>query len=425
MPRREPWRILVVDDEQPIREAIRDTLRTRDFTCALAADGQQALGMMANQRFDLLITDLRMPGVHGQALITRVLEESWDTAIIAMTGIADARLAATLLELGADDFIFKPFDAVLLLARVRRVLQTLDRVRMLRTNDGAIAAQLNLLLERPEAATDAPVQPATAEGNELRDWVHTMMRLATPNTTFSARRAALAEDFATSLGEAVGADADLVHDLKLAALAQNIGEVDLPAEVVQCPDAERDATQRALYEAHVVLGLGLLPETPGSERVRRIVRQHHEHFDGSGYPEGLAGTAICIGARILRLVDAMTTFLADTPLPAEHMDSIKQALVDGAGSAFDPELVPLAIQVLEAYELRLSSCTKQALSIDGLREGDILAEDLRSTAGHVLVGVGHPLGQPDLCRLARHHGIGLVADRVTVLRGAGAPCPCP
>jgi putative two-component system response regulator len=276
--RRARGTILVVDDLEPNLLLLDDILSTEGYRVVRARDGNEALDLVLSEHPDLVLSDLRMPGRDGFALC-RALRSTPATRLIPvvlMTGATEADDRLRAIEAGAHDFVAKPIDQSELKARVRSLMQ-IKRFTDDLDSAEAVLRSLALMIEARDSYTDGHCQ-----------------RLAR---------------YATEVGLRLGlSDEDLVT-LGRGGYFHDIGKIALPDAILLKPAAlTPDEFERV--KEHPVAGDRLCGDLRALNRVRPIVRQHHERLDGSGYPDGLSGGAISLLAQIIGIVDvfdAMTT----------------------------------------------------------------------------------------------------------------------
>ena len=271
-------KVLVVDDYAPNAMGMRDLLVASGHTVRMAHNGADALQCASEEPPDLIVLDVVMPGMNGVE-VCRELKSRNDTRltpVVLVTGSQDHAYRLDGLDAGADDFINKPLDVQEFRTRVKSLL------RMKRLTDE---------LESTEAIVTMLGQIV-----EARD----------PYTEGHCERLA---DYATALGEALGLSAFDLDTLSRGAALHDVGKIGVP-DAVLLKRGRLDPEEMALMRQHPVIGDGLCRTVRSLERVRPIVRSHHEREDGRGYPDGLSGGKIPLLAQIVGVVDvfdALTT----------------------------------------------------------------------------------------------------------------------
>jgi putative two-component system response regulator len=278
---RTPSRVLVVDDYGPNLDGLRRLLEQQGYVVMTASNGHEALEIVANEHPDLVLTDVVMPQISGVD-VCAAIKGSRDTCLTPVVLISasherDTRL--TGLGAGADDFLNKPVDPEELYTRVRSLLR-LKRM----TDDLESAESLFMTLGRIIEARD-------------------------PSTEGHCERLA---SYASALGAALELDQADLDSLYRGAYLHDVGKIGIPDRIL----LKKGKLTRAEYELmkrHAVIGDELCETVRAFDAVRPIVRHHHERRDGRGYPDGLAGDAIPMLARIVSVVDVYDALTSDRP----------------------------------------------------------------------------------------------------------------
>lgn len=342
----EPTRILVVDDEPTIRLALGRFLRVRGYVVDDAATGEQALELVVPGRYALMLCDVRMPGLTGLEVVPRALERDGDLAVVMLSAVNDAPTARQALVHGAADYLTKPVELSVLLQAVERALHRRELALRQREIERLI---------REEVAT------RTAELEHERELLRSLsVRVAEALVTameakdvylrgHSERVAALAASVATELG----LDEDAVERVRLAGRLQDVGKIGLREAVLNKPD-RLTPEEFEHVKSHVRLSLEILSPLPHLGPVLDYVADHHEHYDGHGYPRGLAGDAISIGGRILAACDAFYAVSSGrTYQPARS----PRETIDYLGTRVGTLLDPAVYEALKAVVTRGQSLT--------------------------------------------------------------------
>jgi len=289
-------RILVVDDENTIRLALSRFLRTRGFEVELADSGPAALETLRRDRFALMLCDLRMPGMTGLEVVPRALEADQDLGIIMLTAVNDATSATEALSKGAFDYLTKPVELPDLQGAVERALMRRMRTMERRAVDRLIREEValrTLQLEREKGALRAltvSVAETLINAMEAKD---VYLR------GHSLRVAELGAAIAAELGE----PDDVVERVHTAGRLHDVGKIGIRESVLN-KNGPLTHDEFAHVKDHVKIGLEILQPLQHLGDTLHFIRDHHEHWDGGGYPHGRAGADITIGGRVLTAADA-------------------------------------------------------------------------------------------------------------------------
>ncbi len=331
------YRILVVDDEAPVRELLRRWLTNDGYDCVTAASGVAAWEALRSDEFALLITDLMMPGMSGMELLSKVTQERLDVAVIIVTAMDDRATAADALSLGAYGYVIKPFEKNEALISVssalrRRELELLERGYSRR-------------LER-EVREQTAVIRKTQEEVVLR--LVSVCEFRNEETGDHVRRMGL---YAAALAEAFGWKETDVGDIILAAPMHDIGKVAVPDAILMKP-GRLTAEEFDKIKEHSAVGAQILghSNSPLLRMAREIALSHHEKWDGSGYPNGLAGGAIPLSGRITAVCDVYDALVSERVYrPALPEEDALAIMTKGRGTHFDPQVFACFLDMLPSF----------------------------------------------------------------------------
>src|SRR5713101_8940642 len=324
-------RILLVDDEPEITEILSDLL-SEEYECLRAGAAEHALEHLRNSQFELVISDITMPGMSGLDMIPHVKSVSPDTVVVMISGMQTIESAINALRLGAFDYLMKPFDLRQAEAAVARALEYHELV---------------VAKKRYETRLEELVEQRTAELDQALDSLEQAYR-----TTLQALTAALetrdAEThghservvtFSLRLGREYGLTAPQLKALEFGSLLHDIGKIGVPDAILRKPAKLTDEEWIRMRE-HPMHGQQILRGIKFLEGAARVVAQHHEKWDGSGYPVGLKAEEIDICARIFSVADAFDAITSDRVYrQGRPYEAAAQELDEWAGRQFDPKVV--------------------------------------------------------------------------------------
>ncbi len=324
--RSEQRQILVVDDEPQICDLVRDQLLTQGLACITMTEGLDARRALQRQRISVLITDVAMPGCSGLDLLVYARHNLPDCKVILITGLDDTQILADALSLGAYDYFHKPFQINSLVEAVIRALQDARQERAL-SFKAARALQKELKLGQP------PLESVRA-----------LARAVEAKDPYTHRHSEHVTHYAVGLAECIGRCGEEVESLRIAALLHDIGKIGIPDHILTKAGRLTDEEFEHV-RGHPGLGAEILQSITSLATEARVVRYHHENWDGSGYPEGLKGAEIPFGSRIINVADSMDAMLMErTYKMAYSVEEMLAELEKCAGSQFDPAVAAAAIQ---------------------------------------------------------------------------------
>jgi putative two-component system response regulator len=360
--------VLIVDDERGPRESLRMILAP-SHRVLTASSGAEALELLHEERVDLMTLDLNMPGMHGQELMRTVRSDFPDVEIVIITGCGSVESAAEGMRSGICDYLQKPFDVVQVSAAVMRALSRqrartrlsdflgelggvvghdrdahaiLDDVHRSQNLRDRIATVLEVSGSRAELASSVLDPGRTLEFLEvLAETIEVKDRFMRGH----ARRVA---HYSSMLAERLALTPIELEHVRFSAFLHDLGKVGVPTDLLLRAGA-LDPAERGLVEQHPEIGERLLQPLAIPASIGTAIRHHHEWWNGSGYPDGLAGTQIPLASRIVAVTDAYDAMSCDRPYrQALGRDAIVAEFERFAGVQFDPKIAKEFLVALEA-----------------------------------------------------------------------------
>lgn len=324
-------RILIVDDEREITEILADLL-SEDYECLKAGSAEQALDCLRAGEFQLVISDITMPGMSGLEMIPHVKQLSPDTVVVMISGMQTVESAIGALRLGAFDYLMKPFDLRQVEAVVKRALEYHELVVAKRRYENHLeelvaqrTAELDRALNSLEGAYRSTLEALTAALETRDSETHGHSERV---VTYSLR-----------LGREYGLSSEEMKSLEFGSLLHDIGKIGVPDSILRKP-AKLTEEEWVRMREHPVHGQQILRGIEFLQGAAKVVAQHHEQWDGSGYPHGLRGEEIDVCARIFAVADAFDAITSDRVYRrGKSYEAAAQELDDWAGRQFDPKVV--------------------------------------------------------------------------------------
>ena len=326
-------RILVVDDEETIREIVCSMLTSCNYQCKQAGSGLEALALLeSGEEFELMLSDLMMAGLDGNGLLEKTKEKFPDMPVVMVTAVHDISVALAAIRNGAYDYLLKPFEREQLLATVRRALEN-RRLKLenrtyqtnLETLVTARTEQLRKAMASLERSYDITLE-ALGDALDLKD----------AETEGHSKRVTA---FTIAIARHMGLSADQIRIIARGAFLHYIGKMAIPDAILRKP-GKLNPDELAIMREHCYRGFQLLKRIPFLGEASDIVYSHQEHFDGSGYPRGLKGEEIPLGARIFSVADTLDAITSDRPYrAAQTVQAAKIEIEKWGGRQFDPEVV--------------------------------------------------------------------------------------
>jgi putative two-component system response regulator len=333
-------RILVVDDDSSVRSFLAYLLTDAGCRVECAADAAGALEACEGGAFDLAMVDLRLPGLSGRGVADAIAERWPDTAVVMATGVSDTSTAVECMRAGAFDYLTKPFDLEDVVIRVERALE-----------------RRRLLLEsrRQRSALEARVRQETRAARRVfLGAIRSLSSALEAKDDYTRGHSERVSRISGEVARALGIAREETRRIRLAAWLHDIGKIGVRESVLLKPGPLTEDEYR-LVKTHPVIGEQILAPVLLDSGTVRIVRHHHEHYGGDGYPDALRASAIPLGARVLAVADAFDALTSDRPYRAKlSPESALEVLRGGAGTQWQPTLVEVLAQRMEVLWPMLS-----------------------------------------------------------------------
>jgi response regulator RpfG family c-di-GMP phosphodiesterase len=369
-------RILIVDDEAEITAILSDLFEGQ-YDCTTAGSAEEALGLLIGREFELVVSDITMPGMSGLDMIPHIKQRSPNTVVVMISGMQTMESAIDALRLGAFDYLMKPFDLRQVEAVVKRALE----------HQSLIVAK-----QRYEDHLEELVDQRTAELdralNSLEDaYRSTLKALTAALETRDLETHGHSErvvSYSLRLGREYGLSGALTKSLEFGSLLHDIGKIGVPDLILRKP-AKLTPEEWVLMRQHPVHGQQILRGIEFLEGAARVVAQHHEKWDGSGYPLGLSGEDVDICARIFAVADAFDAITSDRVYrKGKPYQAAADELDAWAGKQFDPKVVEAFHRVPQEdwQELHEKSLMKKEDELEVRRMVESLLESRLEVVAH-------------------------------------------
>jgi len=327
-------RVLVADDDPYVRDILSRWLSAEGYACAAAAGGDEALSRLEAGPYDLLVSDIRMPGLSGIDLLTEARRRYPDLAVVMVTAIDEKDVAVRALELGAYGYVIKPFDQSEVIINTVNALERRRLVLASRQYERGLEQKVREQTESIRASQEEIALRLIA-ASEYRD----------DETGAHIRRIGL---YAEAVATALGFGLDAAEMLRLAAPMHDVGKIGIPDAILQKPGRLSEVERNAM-KGHTLIGGDILAGTNIEmlNVAREIALAHHERWDGTGYPRGIAGEVIPETARIVAVVDVYDALVHRRVYrPAMPEEKALRILRENRGTQFDPRALDSFLDVL-------------------------------------------------------------------------------
>ena len=330
-------RILIVDDEELICRLLAQRLTSEGYACVTANNGREALSHFYKDTFSLIISDIRMPEMDGIELLKRVKDLNPNMMVIMVTAYPELDMAVEAMRLGAYDFIIKPADLDLILLSVRKALEK----RRLEEELEAYHKHLERLVEERTAGLR---QAYRVLKKAHFDSVKVLAEAIDAKDPYTRGHSDRVRRMSLKIAGHLGFLEERLESLEYGALLHDIGKIGIKDEVLQKPGALNPGEYQYIQE-HTLIGVKIVEGIDFFKDKIPMIRCHHEYFDGSGYPDGLAGEAIPLEARIITVPDAFDAMASLRPhRRAMPLEEVLMELDKGRAKQFDPKVLEIFLR---------------------------------------------------------------------------------
>ncbi len=344
-------RVLVVDDEPLIGEAASRILHQYGYTVMVACNAEQALRILAHQRVDVCLSDLHMPGMGGKAFFKHLHQQHPEIPVVVMTGDDSVEVMREILDCGVSDYLVKPWRShelpIVIERNIRRhQLWMEEQKRYLCKLNEAYSDMLEALLSALET------REKEIEGHCERVTSFTMI-----------------------LAEAMGVPHQQYPDIERGALLHDVGKIGIPDRIL-FKEGPLNAAEWEIMRQHAVIGYRMCMKVRSLQKAaEEIVLCHHEQWDGSGYPQGLRGEEIPLGARIFAVADTLDAMTSNRPYRAAlSLEEVSAELERCAGKQFDPQVVKAFFSIPTSVWEALIENLKPAARSPSIQEADVFMD---------------------------------------------------
>jgi response regulator RpfG family c-di-GMP phosphodiesterase/signal transduction histidine kinase len=328
--------ILCIDDNPEVLKLMK-MLLADEFDLELVTSAEQGLKFLRDKNPDLVLCDVMMPGMDGHAFSRAVKsdESLKHIPIILVTARTGAEMLNEGIQAGADDYISKPFDSTELKARIRSQLRLRQMESELTLVNKNLRMRTSDLVDQQRSLFLSTVK-SLASAIDAKD-------------EYTRHHSTRVTDFSLKIAAKMGFSEKELGDLELAALLHDVGKIAVPESILNKPGKLTDE-EFTLIKEHPARGEAILSPVIELKEISRVVRAHHERYDGRGYPDRLKGREIPIGARIMTIADTYDSITSERPYrkAASHRYAVKE-IISCSGTQFDPEVVENFLEIAGTF----------------------------------------------------------------------------
>ena len=332
------FRALLVDDEEAICALLSHRLAREGYQCRTCQSASEALELMKQGEFDVVISDLRMPGMSGMELLRKVRAQYPRVTFVVATGEGDVRVGIEAMKEGAADYLLKPFQMEAVVVSVARALenQRLSReIEEYRKN-------LEKMVEQRTKQLQAATKRIESTYDETLEALGAALDLRDTETEGHSRRVSR---YCLEIARAMGLSPEQLRQIARGSYLHDIGKIGIPDSILLKPGKLTDE-EAAIMQTHARIGYDLVSRIAFLAPAAEIILTHQERYEGTGYPQGLVGEEIPIGARIFAIADTLDAMTSDRPYRrALPFSAAYEEIQREADRQFDPKVVKVFLEI--------------------------------------------------------------------------------
>ncbi len=331
-------RVLVVGGEAGIRKLVSEKLLSEGFDCEACSGGEEALPLLGGWKFDAVISDLRMPGMAWTELLEETRRQQPHVAFLVVTGVEDVRVAIDAMKRGAVDYLIKLLRSDLVQASLQRALQ----IKRNELELGRHRQILARMVEEHRRQLQAANRRIELTYDETLEAVGAALDLRAYPTAGHSRRVTL---YSLEIAKALHCSEGQLKHIARGSFLPEIGNIGIP-DAILLEEGKLTPEESRVMQRHVGIGYELVRRTAFLAPSTEIVLTHRERYDGTGYPQGLAGNEIPLEARIFAVADTLDAMTSNRPYRrALPFPVARQEIVREAGRQFDPEVAETFLSI--------------------------------------------------------------------------------
>jgi putative nucleotidyltransferase with HDIG domain len=329
--------ILIVDDEEMISSILSRRLIQEGYSCVTAHNGREALNYFYRDKFSLLISDIKMPEMDGIELLKKTKTMQPNLIVIIMTAYPEIDMAVEAMREGAYDFIIKPTDLDLVILSVKRAFEK----KRLEEEVEIYHKNLEKLVEERTAKLQ---QAYHTLKKAYLDSVKVLVEAIDAKDPYTRGHSDRVRRMSLQIATFLGLSEERLETLEYGALLHDIGKIGIKDEILQKPGVLSSEEYQVIQE-HPLIGVKIVEGIEFFKDKIPMIRHHHEHFNGRGYPDGLVGKAIPLEARIIAVPDAFDAMVSLRPhRRAMSLEDILLEMEKCKGKQFDPEIMEIFLK---------------------------------------------------------------------------------
>jgi putative two-component system response regulator len=345
-------KVLIVDDDEEIREVFRDFLLTKGYVADTALSGENALRLLDDMHPDVILLDIKMPGMTGTDVLREIKDLYPEMPVIMITALDDTETAVSAMKIGAYDYITKPVDLWQLETNIQKAIERGRLLRELRE----YRENLELKVKERTFALENALRALGEAHDKIKEAhleiIYRLSLAAEFRDNHTASHLWRISEFSRVIARAAGMSDEEGETIRVASIMHDIGKIGIPDSILLKP-GRLGIEEFNTIKKHPIIGGEILSSSDSDflQVAEAIALTHHERYDGTGYPEGLERENIPIWGRIVAVADVFDALTSKRAYkPSFSKEEAYQLIKEGAGKHFDPDIVEAFFSEIDTIE---------------------------------------------------------------------------
>ncbi len=336
--------VLYVEDDEKLRKAVSQYLERFFLNVDCAADGEEGLALYSNNKYDLVLSDIKMPKLNGLEMVEKIKDINEHQNILIISAYSEIENFTTSIKLGVDGYILKPIDYNQLNSALYKIV---FKIKQFKEN---IAYKENL----EKLVEEKTIEAKSLQDEKIKNYQKTLLALVKmieDRDTYTGGHSQRVATYSKMIASKFGLDDTACENIYQAGILHDIGKIAIPDTILLKPGSLNEIEYHIIQE-HVAIGVGILNKIPMFKELSVIIEAHHERFDGSGYPNSLKGDEIVLEAQIMALADAFDAMTTSRIYKAKK--SVSEAIQEIQSLRdihFRGDIVDIAAEVLDTVHI--------------------------------------------------------------------------
>ncbi|EKD26113.1 MAG: Response regulator receiver [uncultured bacterium] len=386
--------VVFIDDEENILSAINRLCRKEIFQSFFTSNPDQVIEWVQTKEVAVVVSDQRMPDMDGTLLLEKVRSISPNTIRIILTGYADLQSAVEAInKCGVWRFMNKPwnenefkFNIQQAIAQYNLVEENIKLNSLIKQQNDQLKEMNQSLEDKVKERTSVILQLNQQLKSSLLETIKLLGQLTEMHSPLIGNHSKRVAVLSREIGKAMELNSNELFELEIAAILHDIGKIGLPQTIMKKNESQMSKQEREIYLSHIIRGEVLISKITGLGNVVKIIRHHHEYYNGQGFPDKLRESNIPLASQIISVADLYDNALNDKSLfQVSSSDKSLQYISNFSGTRLSPQIIKVLVQCIKDIKGEVFNQVESEINLEDLAENMVISRNIVSTAGVMLV----------------------------------------